>query len=187
MGKILICVDCQYDFIEGGNLPVGGGRKAMNWLSKFVVKNADCYDAVVCTLDWHPHGHCSFQNEGGSWPTHCVQHTHGAALYQPLVDALPKAKLHVFLKGCDKKKDEYSFLDSEKNKKKFLQLSKKLRVDEVDLCGIAGDVCVMNTARGLIEAGLGEKLSIVLPAVASLDSDVTLGFIEENSITIKKK
>jgi len=182
MGKILICVDCQYDFIEGGNLPVSGARKAMNKLAKYVTKHADEYSAVVCTLDWHPHGHCSFVPSGGSWPIHCVQHTHGASLYQPLVDALPKEKLHIYLKGCDIDKDEYSFLDNEKNVKRFNRLVKKVKADSIDLCGIAGDVCVMNTARSLIEMGNKDSIDMIMPAIASLDENVTAKFVEDNSI-----
>lgn len=182
MGKILICVDCQYDFIEGGNLPVAGARKAMGRLVKYVSKHADEYSAVVCTLDWHPHGHCSFVPSGGTWPVHCVQHTHGASLYQPLVDVLSKDKLHIFLKGSDMGKDEYSFLDNEKNVKQFTRLVKKVKADAIDLCGIAGDVCVMNTARSLMGMGLQDKLSMIMPAIASLDEAVTAKFIEENGL-----
>lgn len=186
MGKILVCVDCQYDFIEGGSLPVAGARKAMNRLVKYITKHADEYSAVVCTLDWHPHGHCSFIPQGGTWPVHCVQHTHGASLYQPLVEALPKDKLHIFLKGSDINKDEYSFLDSEKNVKRFERLVKKCKVHEIHLCGIAGDVCVMNTARSLIEMGIQEQVAMIMPAIASLDDSVTAKYVEENLLkTIK--
>lgn len=186
MKKILVCVDCQYDFIEGGNLPVTGARKAMNKLVKYVEKHRDEFAAVVCTLDWHPHGHCSFVPAGGTWPVHCVQHTHGAALYQPLMDVLPKDKLHMFLKGMEMNRDEYSFLDNEKNVKRFERLLKKTKADCIEICGIAGDVCVMNTALSLIALGHQDKISVVMRAVASLDDEVTARFIAEKSLKMIK-
>lgn len=182
MGKILICVDCQYDFIEGGSLPVDGARKAMKKLEKLLLNNAQDYDAVICTLDWHPHGHCSFVPEGGLWPVHCVQHTHGAALYQPIVEALPKNKMKIFLKGYSQSKDEYSFLDNKENKKVFNDIVKELKPEAIELCGIAGDVCVMNTAKGLIDMGLQEKVVLRLQSIASLDDEVTRKFISDNSL-----
>lgn len=186
MSKILICVDCQYDFIEGGNLPVAGARKAMNYLTRFLKKHNQDYAAVLCTLDWHPQGHCSFAPQGGQWPVHCVQHTHGAALYQSLVDVLPSARTHFFLKGSDIKCDEYSFLSNKKNVVQFERIIKKINPDEIHVCGIAGDVCVLNTAASLIEMGEGSKLAILLKATASIDEEVTSRFIDENNIEVIK-
>ena len=182
MTKILICVDCQYDFIEGGNLPVSGARAAVDTLAAYLSMNSGEYDAIVCTLDWHPQTHCSFVANGGTWPVHCVQHTHGAALDQKLVDVLPADRLHIYLKGRDTGKDEYSFLDNGKNAERFDKLVQAINPDIIDLCGIAGDVCVMNTARSLIGMGLGSKITMLLPAVASLDTEVTKAFVTDNSI-----
>ena len=38
MGKILILIDCQYDFLEGGNLPVDATHK-MDRLAEFIREN----------------------------------------------------------------------------------------------------------------------------------------------------
>ena len=39
MNKILILVDCQYGFLEGGNLPVEGATHKMDRLAEFIREN----------------------------------------------------------------------------------------------------------------------------------------------------
>lgn len=186
MNKILICVDCQNDFIEDGKLPVQGGRKAMNRLYNFLKKHGKEYSAIICTLDWHPYKHCSFVDNGGIWPVHCVQYTHGAALCQRVADALPMDKVTIYVKGTTRYREEYSFLDNAHNKTAFERQLSKLQPDVIDVCGIAGDVCVLNTARSLIKMGLKEKLRLITSAIASIDSNVTAKFASDNTIkTIK--
>lgn len=187
MSKILICVDCQYDFMEGGNLPVNGGKRAMQFLSRYVARHAHQYDVIICTLDWHPAGHCSFTEQGGQWPKHCVQHSHGAALFQPLYDVLPINKLHIFEKGVSIDKDEYSFLNNAQNLKRFSRLLKTYEPEQIDVCGIAGDVCVMNTITDLLMLDDALNVAVITPAVASLDDSVTNAFIEHNSLKVIKR
>ena len=33
---------------------------------------------IFATRDWHPRNHCSFREQGGPWPPHCVAGTYGA-------------------------------------------------------------------------------------------------------------
>ena len=73
--KILICVDCQYDFIEGGSLGVDGAREAMNRLVEFIKAHYKEYDLIIFTADWHLPSHCSFEANGGIWPRHCVEYS----------------------------------------------------------------------------------------------------------------
>lgn len=51
--KILIIVDPQNDFIEGGSLAVEGARKAMNNLTKHLQARGDEYDHIYVSLDTH--------------------------------------------------------------------------------------------------------------------------------------
>ena len=187
MSKILVCVDCQYDFIEGGNLPVTGGKKAMRFLTRYVSRHIWEYDAIIFTLDWHPVNHCSFVTLGGQWPVHCVQHTYGAALFQPLFDVIPTDRLVIFEKGTSPDCDEYSFLGNDVNRKKFNQLLDRLQPQQIDVCGIAGDVCVKNTIQDIINLYSSLCVCVIMPAIVSIDNEVTSEFIKKNHIKVIKR
>ena len=51
--KILIIVDPQNDFIEGGSLAVEGARKAMDNLTKHLQARSGDYDHIYVSLDTH--------------------------------------------------------------------------------------------------------------------------------------
>ncbi len=51
--KILIIVDPQIDFIEGGSLAIDGARKAMQNLTQHVEKRGQDYDHIYVSLDTH--------------------------------------------------------------------------------------------------------------------------------------
>lgn len=53
--NVLLIVDPQYDFIEGGSLPVNGATKAMEELSEHIKETK--YDSILVTVDWHPYNH----------------------------------------------------------------------------------------------------------------------------------
>ena len=61
------------------------------------------FDFVVATRDWHPPDHASFVDQGGPWPPHCVQGTHGAELHPSLprdrIDAVVDAGYEPELEG----------------------------------------------------------------------------------------
>ena len=80
----LVVVDVQHDFLPGGALGVDGGDAVVAPL----VGAARDVGLVVKTRDAHPAGHCSFAEQGGPWPPHCVAGTHGAELH-PQIAALP--------------------------------------------------------------------------------------------------
>ena len=77
-GDVLLVVDVQHDFLEGGALGIARGSGVIAPLNRAL----DAFQArglpVIATRDWHPPGHCSFRERGGPWPVHCVQGTHGA-------------------------------------------------------------------------------------------------------------
>ena len=78
--KTLIVVDVQNDFMPGGSLPVPDGDKVADYVND-IINN---YDVVVFSKDWHPDNHCSFDKNGGPWPTHCVQQEEGSELIKSL-------------------------------------------------------------------------------------------------------
>ena len=46
------------------------------------------YNKIVVTQDFHPANHCSFVEQGGVFPPHCVQNTEGVNVYPKLQEVL---------------------------------------------------------------------------------------------------
>jgi len=76
----LIAVDVQNDFCHGGALPVFQAERVTSPLNRAMLK----FDTIVLTRDWHPADHCSFEDQGGPWPMHCVQDSPGAEFHGDL-------------------------------------------------------------------------------------------------------
>ena len=94
--KILMVVDCQYDFYNPeGSLYVGNGADE---LPSKIANIIDKFDGVVFTLDWHPSNHCSFKENGGQWPKHCVKYTKGASLPDILMEKVKVKKKTSYIK-----------------------------------------------------------------------------------------
>lgn len=188
---MLIVVDPQIDFISG-SLPVPGAAEAMNQLADYVKANGDDYALMVVTNDWHPYDHCSFAPNGGPWPVHCVQNSEGAATYWPLLEALYQSETEtLFLqKGDLRHREEYSIVQNTGAREFFENtLDNSLLADadwqyqHVDVCGIAGDVCVLNTLRDLLPIVGADRLRVLTRFAPSLDGGKALqAFIDGNGI-----
>ena len=78
-GDALLIVDVQNDFLPGGSLEVPRGDEVVTVLNRYLDIFAMQNLPVYATRDWHPEHHCSFREQGGPWPPHCVANTNGAA------------------------------------------------------------------------------------------------------------
>jgi len=156
----LIIVDLQNDFLPGGSLGVPQGDEVVAPIQQLI----DIYQThglpIVASRDWHPDGHCSFAEQGGPWPIHCVAGSHGAAFS----DALPLEQVATIIsKATTIEKDAYSAFNG-------TDLAEQLRargVQRVAVCGLATDYCVLNTARDALENGFATLL--VLDAIRAVD------------------
>ncbi len=82
---ILIVVDVQKDFCEGGTLEVPeSNSEFIKNLNNTIKKAEDKNLLIIYTQDWHPENHYSFKKNGGQWPIHCVNNTDGAKLHKDL-------------------------------------------------------------------------------------------------------
>lgn len=145
--RALIVVDVQYDFMPNGSLAVAEGDKIYEPINAI----RDKFDLVVFTQDWHPSDHCSFKENGGVWPVHCVAGSHGAD-----IDARLFKPYDVWVeKGVNQDVDSYSgFWDNErKHKTKLDEILKDSKIDEVYVCGLATDYCVKFTALDAVDMG----------------------------------
>lgn len=189
--KMLIVVDPQIDFISG-SLPVPGAAQAMDELATYIKTHARDYALMVVTNDWHPYDHCSFAPNGGPWPVHCVQYSEGAATYSPLLEALYASdRPTLFLpKGDLQHREEYSIVQNSAAREFFEQtLNPEVVTNPADqylqihVCGIAGDVCVLNTLRDLLPLAGADRIIVLTAYSPSLDGGKALSdFIAQHGL-----
>ncbi len=152
----LIVVDVQNDFCPGGAL--GRGRRRPT--GRAHRRGRAGAGSLVATRDRHPPDHCSFADQGGPWPAHCVAGTDGAELHPSMAEM---AFDRVQDKGRQRDREQYSGFDG-------TDLAEWLRdrgVQRVLVAGLATDYCVRATALDAIAAGF--ETTVLTDAVAAVD------------------
>lgn len=176
MRKILVAVDLQNDFIDGSLAVPGAGS-----VIPIIKETLGAYDMVYFTLDWHAAGHCSFREQGGPWPVHCVHHTVGAALADGLLEGVDEGRVR-FVTKAEKVEQYGAFADVTPSTQDWFAPG-----DEVTVCGIASEYCVVETLKNIqaIAAQVGFKLRVWLAATAKFENyDEILSFSREKGIEI---
>lgn len=164
MTKALIVVDVQNDFCEGGSMGVAGGTDTAAAVTEYARTNADSYDHIVATRDYHIDPGSHFSDEPDfvdSWPVHCVVGTPGAEFHP---DFDPSIAEEVFSKG--QYTAAYSGFEGAARDEATL-LADWLRargVDQVDVVGIATDHCVRATALDAAAEGLRTRVLLGMTA-----------------------
>lgn len=181
--KILVVVDVQYDFCNpNGALFVPGGEVVVDKV-KDIIPN---FDYVIFTKDSHSLNHCSFKENGGIWPVHCVWNSIGEGIP---VELLKAAKDYgVVAKGGTDDEEEYGAFSDDMEFFYNIEFavdiegncSKPFRaycddVDELVVCGIAGDYCVVETLKNIVKwfKDTG-RIKVYLDGVASIDDGTTI-------------
>lgn len=183
--SLLLLVDVQYDFING-SLAVEGAPAVMDNLANYIATlPKGTFSTIVMTADFHPYNHSSFKDNGGLWPVHCVQHSHGAAIYQPVFEAVkvqfPDAQ--VLTKGDNVAVDEYSIMANEISAKRLLDMIASNDIQEIYVAGLCGDYCVGNSIKDLVQAGHGDKIRVLTRFIGNIDDGTTLrNIIAENNL-----
>lgn len=166
----LIVVDVQPDFMPGGALACHEGDAIVPGIALLLATRR--FRHVVATQDWHPAGHASFASAHPGtqafqqialhgqpqtlWPDHCVQGTPGATLH---ADIDWSAADLILRKGSDSQVDSYSAFRENHGPhgtRPATGLAGWLRergVEEVLVCGLARDVCVLWTAQDAVAQG----------------------------------
>ncbi|MGL4520311.1 MAG: isochorismatase family protein [Phocaeicola sp.] len=170
MNRLLLIVDPQVDFITG-TLPVPHATHAMNELAHYVSEATPPYTHIVVTADRHPANHCSFTENGGIWPTHCVHSSSGAAIWQPLMEALHfyNRSVTFLYKGEDKETEEYSIFANPLATATISEIIKNNSIEQIEVCGIAGDICVADTICDGMKLFGQLKINILTRFSPSLD------------------
>lgn len=181
MRKLLLIIDPQIDFITG-TLPVPGAAAVMDSLAQYVADKHELYTHIVVTADRHPFRHCSFIENGGQWPRHCIHDSVGAATHPTLMSAQIDCgnKVTYLHKGQQDDKEEYSIFSNTDATKRMIVLVGLDNIDRIDICGLAGDVCVAATIHDGITI-FGKKIFNVLTRyTASIDGGKTLDSLISN-------
>ena len=185
--NLLIIVDPQIDFTTG-SLAVAKGPEAMDYLSEVLADGLyKKYAKIVVTQDFHPANHCSFVEQGGVFPPHCVQNTDGVKVYPRLQEVLnnikDKVDIEYLTKGDLADKEEFSIFQNEKNGEYLHNHIKDSGYYNITICGIASDYCVLETLRDLLDFYPAEKVNVVMNCIAAVaDNEVLPNFMKEKGV-----
>lgn len=187
----LIIVDPQYDFIEHGKLPVDGGTKALDNVAKLI--DSGEVGGIVITQDSHKPNHCSFKDFGGEFPEHCVRGTHGYLIYEPIIKAIKNKNICTvnIYKGYNTEEfsgftEEYADFYNHVYLEPVYDYDNTSSIvfrkdDKIVICGLAGDICVLNTIEAILPAI--PNLEVFVEGTASLDNGEKLhNFMSNNNI-----
>lgn len=190
----IIVVDMLYDFIDG-SLACLNADNAVKATAKLIDSNiardGDKDVEILDTLpvlfirDHHPADHCSFKENGGIWPVHCVAGTHGGEIHKDLLQYVNEDL--VFDKGCDKTVEQYSGFEGINGGGQSLgEVLELLDIRDVIVTGIATEFCVRNTCEDLLKAGF--KVTLMKDCLAYVDTaghDKALAEMAAEGILIK--
>jgi nicotinamidase/pyrazinamidase len=143
-GDALVVVDVQNDFLPGGSLAVPAGDEVVPVINRYIALFQSRGLPVYTTRDWHPEKHCSFEEQGGIWPVHCVARTTGSQFPSNL--HLPDSAT-VISKAVGRAADAYSGFEG-------TDLNKRLQaagVHRLFIGGLATDYCVLNTVKDALK------------------------------------
>ena len=143
--KALVVVDYQVDFVNGA-LGFPGAEKLEPLILK---KIADCRSSggqVIFTLDTHRENYPDTA-EGKKLPVpHCIKGTPGHGLYEKVAQAVSPEDIVI-------EKPAFGSLE-------LADLLRRISPEEVELCGLVTDICVISNAI-IAKAALPESRVVV--------------------------
>jgi nicotinamidase/pyrazinamidase len=184
---VLLVIDVQNDFCDGGALPVPGGQQVVPVINRM----AGLFRHLILSQDWHPRDHHSFasQHPGKApyetvptahgeqilWPDHCVQGSMGAAFHEHLH---PDNAELILRKGFRKDIDSYSAF-RENDRLTQTGLTGYLRergLGRIFIAGLAYDYCVRFSAIDSMRAGF--ETYVVEDACRAVDMEGSVASTE---------
>ena len=174
--KARITIDMQNDFVNPkGALYV----KDAEHLVAVIEARAGLCPINVLTACWHKHSDPSFKVNGGMWPVHCLRDEWGSWIYPGLLQTIKAADLVLHKTG-------YSAFFTEPNI--HTGLHGYLRdnwVYEIEVDGVAGDFCVLETCLDAVKLGFATSISMARTKfVNPKDIDRTIGQLRDNGVTV---
>lgn len=159
-GDALLVVDIQHDFLEGGGLAMDRADEVIPILNDCIAHFLENELHIYACRDWHPVDHCSFRENGGPWPPHCIAGTHGAE-FSELLELPPGTP--VFSKGTDREREAYSAFDGTE----LHAALKRDGITRIFMGGLTTEYCVLNSV--LDAAKLGLQAVVLLDATKAVN------------------
>ncbi len=159
-GDLLLVVDVQNDFLPGGTLAVPHGDEVVPVLNTYLNLFSVNHLPVYASRDWHPANHCSFKEQGGLWPPHCVQHSPGAGFAEAL--QLP-SQVVIISKAANQAEDAYSVFQGTG----LSELMKAAGITRLFVGGLATDYCVLATVMDALAAGF--QVNLLTDAIRAVE------------------
>lgn len=156
----LVVVDVQRDFCPGGALGVRRGDEVIKPLNRVISAFRDGGLPVIFTRDWHPVNHCSFIEQGGVWPSHCVAGTPGAEFHPDLL--VPPGST-VVSKATAPDSEAYSGFQGTELEAGLRRFGTK----ELVIGGLATDYCVKQTCLDGLARGF--KVEVMADCVRGVN------------------
>jgi len=153
MSKLLIIVDYQNDFVDGA-LGFKGADKISIVIKEKIEQYLKEQNDIIFTLDTHEENYMETM-EGSKLPVkHCIKGSEGWKIYES-VNYIPLAK-KVFEKPTFPSLELANYL-------------KEHEYDEVELCGLVSNICVISNAVMVKAALPNAKIFIDAKATDSFD------------------
>ncbi|MDP3451653.1 MAG: isochorismatase family protein [Bacteroidales bacterium] len=165
-----VVVDMLNDFIDG-TLACHNSHNSVIKSIEYINNNPN--QKVLYIEDSHPANHCSFINNGGIWPPHCVSGTKGQEVHQDfftkIIDSNSRPqKSNTLKKGADSQQEQYSGFEAKSFSGETLgDHLRSLGVNHVVISGIATEYCVFETTKDLLNHGF--EVSVLSEALAYVD------------------
>lgn len=135
----LVLVGLQNDFLPGGTLGIPTGDEVLPVANRLIAEFSRAALPIVAIQDWHPSAHCSFTEQGGRWPAHCVADTHGARLHPELRISSDATVIPI---NTSVEQEEWSAFHATDLAARLTALD----VGKIVICGLATDYFVKATA-----------------------------------------
>lgn len=183
--KLLLVVDVQKDFCAGGALAVPAADEIVPTINTLL----ELFPAkqVCLSRDIHSTLHCSFIENGGMWPRHCVAYEAGAD-FHPEMKA-PEEAL-IVSKGLTDNVEQYSAFDgivtyhlnhSQDGPMRMVSVRpvneylEDQGIKTIYVVGIATDYCVKATALDAIKNGF--ETYVVTDAIRGVEKGTSANAI----------
>ena len=156
--RLLILINPQIDFCEGGALEIEGANEFLKKTSEQISN----FDKIICIKEWHPANHiCFAANHPWRYPgqiiqfkgkeirlmlTHCVQNQFGAMVHPILKEIKFDLEINV---GSDQFQESDQQL-STMIEKKLASFFKSQNIEEVKFLGLVHNEFVNNLEKNLL-------------------------------------
>ncbi len=181
MSRALCIIEVQIDFTEGGALGVDGGGDVARGITRLLAAEPYRYDHVLASRDWHEAtgdngGHFAaagvVPDFSTTWPSHCVQGTHGAE-YHPDLDV---TAVDFHLRKCQGAPAYSIFEGTTEDGVPLADLLALHDITDIDVVGLATDYCVLASALDAVHQGkrvriLADLVAGVAPATSAAALD----------------